>query len=186
VHPTEAGRNWTGQPVAGRKNLPVELLQQVRRAVAPGPLFRPNPDMPIPAPLDLFHYEGRTSARERRPRPLPPRLPSAEQLATLSDQDLSDLSALVLDELHRRVSADSGNKQSGLDAAVGRAATVVASLRPRRPKARPSGKEGPSIILDGKRNAIRAALNAGLKPTQVAKHFGVTLADVRQVASRSV
>jgi hypothetical protein len=35
----------------------------------------------------------------------------------------------------------------------------------------------------GKRNAIRAALSAGVKPTQVAKHFGLSLADVNKLAS---
>ena len=37
----------------------------------------------------------------------------------------------------------------------------------------PAAKET-SAILDGKRKAIRAALVAGVKPRQVAKHFGVS------------
>lgn len=38
-------------------------------------------------------------------------------------------------------------------------------------------------IHSGKRNAIRAALSAGVKPTQVAKHFGLPLSDIRRFAS---
>ena len=42
-----------------------------------------------------------------------------------------------------------------------------------------------SAILDTKHNAIRAALLAGVKPRQVAKHFGVPLAAVRKVATET-
>ena len=41
-----------------------------------------------------------------------------------------------------------------------------------------------SAILDTKHKAIRAALLAGVKPRQVAKHFGVPLAAVRQIATK--
>lgn len=39
---------------------------------------------------------------------------------------------------------------------------------------------GPSL-QDGKRKAIRTALQAGVAPGQVAKHFGLSLAAVRKV-----
>ena len=39
------------------------------------------------------------------------------------------------------------------------------------------------VVHEAKRKSIRAALRAGVKPTQVAKHFGVPLTFVREVAS---
>ena len=39
--------------------------------------------------------------------------------------------------------------------------------------------------LEAKHKAIRAALLAGVKPGQVAKHFGVPLATLRQIATKS-
>jgi DNA-directed RNA polymerase specialized sigma24 family protein len=38
-------------------------------------------------------------------------------------------------------------------------------------------------ILPTKRKAIRAALLSGVKPVQVAKHFGVSLTTVRQIST---
>jgi hypothetical protein len=38
------------------------------------------------------------------------------------------------------------------------------------------------VVHEAKRKSIRAALLAGVKPTQVAKHFGVPLTFVREVA----
>jgi hypothetical protein len=70
--------------------------------------------MPSPrsgnASLDLFHFERRASPKETRPKPLPPRLPSPEQLATLSDADLSELTALLVEELQHRVSLATGEE----------------------------------------------------------------------------
>ncbi len=43
----------------------------------------------------------------------------------------------------------------------------------------PKGRE----ISETTRNAIRSALMAGVKPTQVAKHFGVSLSTLRQIGS---
>jgi hypothetical protein len=42
----------------------------------------------------------------------------------------------------------------------------------------------PQTALETKHKAIRAALRAGVKPGQVAKHFGVPLAAVRQIATK--
>jgi hypothetical protein len=53
---------------------------------------------------DLFQYVGATAPAWSRP--LPPRLPSPEQLATLSDTELSELTALLVEELQRRATLD--------------------------------------------------------------------------------
>src|SRR5215203_3787495 len=131
------------------------------------------------ASLKLFHYERRASPEETRPEPLPPRLPSPEQLATLSDTDLSEL-ALLVEELQRRATLAAGGEERP---DRHRAISKLERLGPQRSKPQPRRQE-PSPILDGKRNAIRAALKAGLRPTQVAKHFGVSVSDVRQVAAQ--
>jgi transposase len=89
--------------------------------------------------------------------------------------------ALVADELHRRAAADkSGRFEQTVERAIARLKGMT-----RQPKSRPVRKQGPPSILDGKRNAIRAALKAGLRPLQVAKHFGVSLSDVRHVAAQA-
>jgi len=157
---------------AGDRFAPIELGGQI-------------PGMPSPrsgnASLDLFHHERRVSPKETRPQALPPRLPSPEQLATLSDTDLSELTALLVEELQRRVSLAAGGEER-ID--LHRAISKIERLRP-QPKSQPARRQGPSPILDGRRNAIRAALKAGLRPTQVAKHFGVSLRDVRQLAAQA-
>jgi hypothetical protein len=113
---------------------------------------------------------------------LPPRLPRPEQLAILSDKDLSELTAVLVEELQRRMSlAAGGEERSDLYRAISK----LERLGPQRPKPQPARRQEPSPIFDGKRNAIRAALKAGLRPTQVAKHFGVSLSDVRQVAAQA-
>jgi hypothetical protein len=38
-----------------------------------------------------------------------------------------------------------------------------------------------SVLQEGQRKAVRAALLAGVAPNQVAKHFGLSLATVRKV-----
>ena len=40
-------------------------------------------------------------------------------------------------------------------------------------------------FLRGRRKAIKAALKAGVKPTQVARHLGLSPAEVRKVASQA-
>jgi hypothetical protein len=41
------------------------------------------------------------------------------------------------------------------------------------------------VVHEAKRKSIRAALLAGVKPTQVAKHFRVPLTFVREFASEA-
>jgi hypothetical protein len=76
---------------------------------------------------------------------------------------------------------------SGASGATQRAASTATSSESVLPSA--SAKNSApfpetSAILEGKRKAIKAALKAGVKPTQVARHFGVSLAEVRKVASQ--
>ncbi len=70
-----------------------------------------------------------------------------------------------------------------LERTIRHAASGLARLQP-KPSGR-SRRAGPTtpVVHEAKRKLIRAALLAGVKPTQVAKHFGVPLTVVREVAS---
>jgi uncharacterized protein YkwD len=88
---------------------------------------------------------------------LPSDLPSA--IKHLNDQELEQLLAAVTAERQRR-----GKKLPASDKTVSKRA------------------EEPSTTLTiGKLNAVRAAYQAGVKPSKIAKQFGIPQADVRKV-----
>jgi len=80
----------------------------------------------------------------------------------LDDQELDRLLAAVLAEQRRR-----GRKPPESDE----------SSRKRRIE--------PDVSLTlGKLNAVRAAFKAGVKPSQIARQFGISQSDVRKVLAR--
>ena len=87
--------------------------------------------------------------------------------------------ALLGSELQRRLQPGLNNVGPDLKRAVERLASVL----PAPPTKSPAPVA--STILKGKRKAIKAALKAGVKPTQVARHFGLSPAEVRKVASQA-
>ena len=74
-----------------------------------------------------------------------------------------------------------------LEAAVKQARLSLDRLDPSPAKhARPSrSSKTSSALQEGQRKAVRAALLAGVAPTQVAKHFGLSLAAVRKVLAEA-
>ena len=111
-------------------------------------------------------YAGRNSlpsqiedvTRDKPPTyQLPRNLPSA--LSHLDDDQLERLPGAVNDELERR-----GNK-----------ASTQQTIEQKRPT-----KQGAPPLAFGKLNAIRAAFKAGVKPSAIAKQFGVLQADVHR------
>jgi hypothetical protein len=90
---------------------------------------------------------------------LPQDLPSA--IKQLDNQELDRLAAAVLAEQQAR----GGGSVAGADkpAPKGRVEAIPVSLS------------------TGKINAVRAAFKAGVKPTQIARQFGISQADVRKV-----
>ena len=90
---------------------------------------------------------------------LPTNLPSA--LRHLDDDQLDRLFAAVIGELKQR-----GKKLPKSDV-------------PSR-KQRPKEVDAPPLA-QGKLNAIRAAFKAGVRPSRIAREFGVSHADVRKV-----
>ena len=72
-----------------------------------------------------------------------------------------------------------------LERAVREAASTLARLQPKHSGPLRRAMPKAPVVHEAKRKSIRAALLAGVKPTQVAKHFGVPLTFVREVASEA-
>jgi hypothetical protein len=105
------------------------------------------------------------------------KLPNHEQLARLSEAELAELTILLSKAIRRRIESGA---QLGSD--LVKALEQFASVLPSHLKKSAPRAETP-LLLEGKRKAVKAALVAGVKPTQVARHFGLSLAEVRRVAS---
>lgn len=131
----------------------------------------------MPRTLDLFEYtitvpmpSSDLASVQREP----------SELASLSDAQLAQQLGQVVEEVQRRMEK---GRRPELEAAVQQARLSLEQLvpRPTRPtKPRRSSKTS-STLQEGQRKAVRAALLAGVAPTQVAKHFGLPLATIRQV-----
>ena len=140
-----------------------------------------SPGMP-----DLFGVVHSSSGSGAEPIRLRAK-PLAPKLASLSDPELAVHLADVVREVHRRIpDADDRETRPELDRALEEVSSVLTHLVPRCPeepkRLMPAGP--PQTALETKHKAIRAALRAGVKPGQVAKHFGVPLAAVRQIATK--
>jgi hypothetical protein len=128
--------------------------------------------------LDLFADAERGRIRGERPAALPARLPRPQQLAELPEAELAELTSLLFNELRRRIQRD-GPVGTDLARAIAQFAAVLPSASAK------NSPPPPQIAAPGKRQAIKAALKAGVKPTQVARHFGLSPAEVRKVASQA-
>lgn len=135
-----------------------------------------------PEALDLFGAvqprSGPTRPRRKRSGPIP-------KLSSLSDAELARLVSDLARELHGRVpSSEALETRPELQRVVQDTASTLARLATsdRERKNRRADRENDEI-LSTKRKAIRAALLSGVKPMQVAKHFGVSLTIVRQISA---
>ncbi|QRM34412.1 hypothetical protein [Microvirga sp. VF16] len=130
-----------------------------------------------PRTLDLFEYTLTV--------PTPSELAVSAKppaLASLSDVQLAQQLGQLLEEVQRRMGKGRGTG-SELEAAVKQACESLQRLvlsSPRQDRPSRSSKTS-SVLQEGQRKAVRAALAAGVAPTQVAKHFGLSLASVRKV-----
>ena len=144
-----------------------------------------QPQSLVPA-RDLFGYVQSVSSTQKLARSRSPATPATSPpWAELSDRELARCAVGLACELVGRVSASRGHgTQPDLERAIEELTRGLEQLKPHRSKQRARRKQtAASPIHSGKRNAIRAALSAGVKPTQVAKHFGPSLADVNKLAS---
>ena len=141
------------------------------------------PHKEILAPtLDLFEYTL-TIPTPPSERAVPARPPA---LASWSDAQLAQHLSRLIEEVQRRMEKSRGTG-SELEAAVKQARLSLDRLDPRPAKhARPlRSSKTPPVLQEGQRKAVRAALLAGVAPTQVAKHFGLSLAAVRKVLAEA-
>jgi hypothetical protein len=103
----------------------------------------------------------------------------------MSDGELALLLSDLVREVQRRTDHNRGRKPApDWDRAVREAALAFAGQAPSAPKLT-RGRRGQDTgaLPETKRKVIQAALRAGVKPTQVAKHFGVSLATLRQIGA---
>ena len=105
---------------------------------------------------------------------LPKDLPGA--LARLDDVEIGALLAAMTNEAKRRRQLLPPKTTKSAEAHQGRSAKPV---RP-RPGQACATNDAPSLTL-GKANAVRAAFAAGVKPSTIARQFGISQSAVREV-----
>jgi hypothetical protein len=91
-------------------------------------------------------------------------------------------------ELQKREASRAGREsRSELDQALQEALPALEALVPKRERRmkRSTPAAAAPALQEAKRKAIRTALQAGVSPGQVAKHFGLSLAAVRQVLTQT-
>ena len=130
---------------------------------------------------DLFDYLAAPPQRSRRT--LPKVAPPAADHGSLPDARLARLLVDTATELKRRRSGSSLQQtRPEVSHAIQEAALLLQAMAPKRAGQgkRSSSSEPPPSLQAAKRKAIRAALQAGVAPGQVAKHFGLSLAALRK------
>jgi DNA-directed RNA polymerase specialized sigma24 family protein len=132
-----------------------------------------------PRTLDLFEVALTIPTPSSGPAPVSAEPPG---LASLSDAQLAQQLGQLVGEVQRRLEKGRGRLPE-LEAAVQRASMTLKHLVPgsTRQERHPRSAKISSPLQEGQRKAVRAALVAGVAPTQVAKHFGLSLAAVRKV-----
>jgi hypothetical protein len=147
-------RTTGGYEVLGRaSNIPIG-----RAAFQmPKPKYPRDPIEPAPNPPPSSQVNTDAAAASLRRHVLPKDLPAA--IKQLDDQELDRLLAAALAEQKRR-GRKPGESVEPPDNPRTEAATVH--------------------LTPGKLNAVRAAFKVGVKPSQIARQFGLSQADVRK------
>ena len=131
-----------------------------------------------PRTLDLFEVTLPIPTPSSEPAPVPAKPPGR---ASLSDVQLAQQLVDLVEEVQRRLGKGRYNHLE-LETAARQARASLDWLAPRRTSQvkPPRSAKGSSPLQEGQRKAVRAAVLAGVAPTQVAKHFGLALAAVRK------
>jgi hypothetical protein len=95
----------------------------------------------------------------------------AGALKRLDDVEIDALLAAVTSEAERR-----GRRPPSLAKKE-----PVADAKPQR---RESAEDGAASLTTGKLNAVRAAFKAGVKPSAIARQFGISQSDVRKALAQ--
>lgn len=131
-----------------------------------------------PRTLDLFEVTLTIPTPSAEPAAVPANPPA---LASLSDAQLAQQLVDLAEEAQRRLEKGRGSHPE-LEVAAAQARASLERLAPRRTSQRAvRSARGSSPLQEGQRKAVRAALLAGVAPTRVAKHVGLSLAAVRKV-----
>ena len=132
-----------------------------------------------PRTLDLFEVTLTIPTPSSEPAPASFKPP---ELASLSNAQLAQQLDLLVEEVQRRLEKGRGRPPE-VETAVQRASMALKHLvsGSTRQERHPRSAKTSSPLQKGQRKAVRAALVAGVAPTQVAKHFGLSLAAVRKV-----
>jgi hypothetical protein len=136
-----------------------------------------------PRTLDLFEVTLTIPTPRSEPASAPAKPPA---LTSLSDAQLAEQLSGLVEEVQRRLKKGKGDWPE-LEAAARQISLALqrfVSDSTRQNKPSRSGKTS-SPLQEGQRKAVRAALLAGVAPTQVAKHFGLSLAAVRKVLAEA-
>jgi hypothetical protein len=132
-----------------------------------------------PRTLDLFEDTITVPSPRSEPASAPVEPP---ELARWSDAQLVERLEQLIDELKRRM-GKGGARRPELEAAAKQASLSLQHLvpGPTHQDRRQRSSKRSSLLQEGQRKAVRAALLAGVAPNQVAKHFGLSLAAIRKV-----
>jgi len=151
-------------------------------AAARGVILRPMGKRPrtdsVPDLFTSAATSGEGSVPQLSPQPisrtvLPGDLPSA--LTHLSERDLTHLADALAAELRRRrLPATLPVPHSDQMSERAKPSRASSGLKT------PVATDGAATLPQGKVNAIRAAVKAGVKPTMIARQFGVSLAAIRK------
>jgi len=136
--------------------------------------------LPSSATPDLFDHIPSMPQRARRA--LPKVVAPLPDIGSMSDARLAQLLVEAASELQRRTVSKAGHHRPELDQALQQVAGILRAMMPQRAarEVRSRTADAAPPLQEGKRKAIRTALQAGVAPGQVAKHFGLSLATVRK------
>ena len=127
-----------------------------------------NRDLFSPAKVDETSSPSVIPSEQKRRHVLPKDLPNA--IKHLDDQDLDRLLAVAAAEAKRRGRLPSSNQ------------TTEQSSSPMRRSLRGRQVQAETVSLTrGQINAVRAASKAGVKPSLIARQFGLSRSDIRKV-----
>jgi hypothetical protein len=132
-------------------------------------LFSTAAPIEEPAPL-----AKQVSSGQKRRHVLPNDLPNA--VRHLDDRELDLLIAASLEEAKRRGRSVRTIEANKPDESVQKQLSRIANSSPRRQVA-----PAPVSLTRGQLNAVRAAAKAGIKPSLIARQFGISQSDVRKV-----
>jgi hypothetical protein len=114
------------------------------------------------------------SSGQKRRHVLPNDLPKA--VRHLDDRELDLLITASLEEAERRGRLVPNLQANKPDESAKKQLSPTAKSSPRRPV-----ESAPVSLTRGQLNAVRAAAKAGIKPSVIARQFGISQSDVRKV-----